>query len=125
LLRNPGNRKKKDDLIRAERMLRKCVKIIQNNNCVHARAFSKLALFIDSMLHDKEESLEYFKLAAKAAPDDADHAFNLASHLEDTKDMEGAVKWSVPATRTASHPALFTWYPWFGTGTSLTPYPQP
>jgi hypothetical protein len=44
------DRKQALDLVTAERMLRKAVEIVLSAEMVHARAFAKLALFIDEVI---------------------------------------------------------------------------
>ena len=95
------------DKQRAERMLRSACSIVQSAGLHHSRAYSKLALLLDAD-GKGAEALPLFRLAAAADPRDANHAFNLAHHLEEMGDKDEAAEYYKKAIKLdmAHGPAL-------------------
>jgi len=87
-----GDRKDVLDKHKAERMLRRAARLVRGQGPLPARAFSKLALFVDDALGQWEEALGLFKRAVECDPSNADHPHNLAVHLEESGDYESAAE---------------------------------
>ena len=106
-----ADRRDVQDKHNAERMLRKAVKLTSGPGRLHARACSKLALFLDEALGRAEEALLYFQRAAESDGVTPDHAYNLGVHLEEAGRVGEAVEWYKAAiTASPGHAAALSNY---------------